>query len=715
MRWGYYDIHGNKYSSESYDKIAEDNLRGYSNNLYKITWYGGYEFPYGFHSEQGRRHRHPMLMEEARLKKEKEDEWSRIHDYRDVRKRMCLSHHLECAHFGDNEDITSLICRVRNVNNTGDEWPSFTREDFDVLAKQRSRELLKIADHYNMMGDGSHTQSGQEIAYKYIDPGEAIEEARQKQEIAKQERQKRKTKFVSAVRSKPRNDVAQGPNEGTGFLTHRRPASTELKLLKKTVQRSVTKESLTLEQYEDSLQNPTGRAAQGKKIYPPDENFIHNTGCHVTHSPSCFATSLLKRTTRQERTRQIKPARAGRKSTFTFPANTVQPARKQPTYTWGTRWANAESNDNDSDSSLAEEETNEAEQERRHQSWLRDTSLESRLNVGAGQFHPAHPPSTPLVPKSTPNDEIAGGLIHQDGIDARLCAMQATFDTRLCAMEATNYLASQNMMGQLKACLLDIQSILIVVIKDHDSLSAVTLHSAIYALEHKLTDTINSVLLPDANKPASSSVPDNTDADAMCPTQGHKKKKRRKKRKKKSKISTQEIEAEPTSHPAHEAVENATSESTSLIVRTSLSPCTPSDVLSEETVLNSSVDLAVSKATLATDVSKESYLVKLSLEGDPSKPLTAEKIPANLLPLEIKRQKCNRAIDAINWKYPAEESCQRPNKDKYCKDLKILRHEFQTFDPTCSHLTVQWPWIKNEYLRMNMDYDCVGKENDNIG
>ena len=64
-----------------------------------------------------------------------------------------------------------------------------------------------------------------------------------------------------------------------------------------------------------------------------------------------------------------------------------------------------------------------------------------------------------------------------------------------------------------------------------------------------------------------------------------------------------------------------------LISNTSLSHCTPSDVLAEETVLNSSVDLAVSKATLATDVSKESYLVKLSLEGVPSKPLIHEDIP----------------------------------------------------------------------------------------
>ena len=59
---------------------------------------------------------------------------------------------------------------------------------------------------------------------------------------------------------------------------------------------------------------------------------------------------------------------------------------------------------------------------------------------------------------------------------------------------------------------------------------------------------------------------------------------------------------------------------------TSLSSCEPSDDLAEEKVLNSSVDLTVSKATLATNVSKESYLVKLSLEGDPLKPLISEEI-----------------------------------------------------------------------------------------
>ena len=130
--------------------------------------------------------------------------------------------------------------------------------------------------------------------------------------------------------------------------------------------------------------------------------------------------------------------------------------------------------------------------------------------------------------------------------------------------------------------------------------------------------------------------------------------------------------------------------------------------------MNSSVDLAVSKATLATDVSKESYLVKLSLEGDPSKPLISEEIPADLTSLEPERQKCNKAITAFNGKYLGNESYQGPNKEKYFKDFKILRHEFQTCDPTCSYLTVQWSWIKNKYLWMKMNYDYVENENDNI-
>ena len=60
--------------------------------------------------------------------------------------------------------------------------------------------------------------------------------------------------------------------------------------------------------------------------------------------------------------------------------------------------------------------------------------------------------------------------------------------------------------------------------------------------------------------------------------------------------------------------------------------------------MNSSVDLAVSKATLATDVSKESYLVKLSLERDPSKPLISEEISANEISLEPERI-------SDNWMY----------------------------------------------------------------
>ena len=144
---------------------------------------------------------------------------------------------------------------------------------------------------------------------------------------------------------------------------------------------------------------------------------------------------------------------------------------------------------------------------------------------------------------------------------------------------------------------------------------------------------INSVLLPDANESASSSVPDNTDADTMCPAQGHKKKRRRKKKKKKSKISTDEIEIWANLTPLFmEIVKDATSESTSLIdqdisssessdstsmIVNDIISSEPSEnvVLAKEAVLNSSVDLAVSKAALATDVSKESYLVKLFTRG----------------------------------------------------------------------------------------------------
>ena len=364
--------------------------------------------------------------------------------------------------------------------------------------------------------------------------------------------------------------------------------------MNKNVQRSVTKGYRTLKVYGDSLQNPRGCAALGKKIYPPDKNFGRDTALYVRHSPSCFANSLQKKTNRQERTGKNKPARARQKSTFTFPdgtsplddcprhislnprrnvptANTVQPSCEQPrtpapTYPRGPRWADAEdSNGEDSILPPADEESTEADKEKKLQCWLRDTPLESQLKVGA-EFHPAHPPSAPLVPEPTPNDNIAGGLVHQDVIDARFYATEANFDARLCAMEATNHSALQDMMGQLKVCLLDVQSVLISVAKDPDSLSVVTIHLAMNAMEHRLTTTINSVLLADANKPASSSVPDNTDADALRPKQGQKKKKKRKKKKKKSKISTQEIEEEPVSHPAHEAVEDATSDSTSLIV-----------------------------------------------------------------------------------------------------------------------------------------------------
>ena len=79
------------------------------------------------------------------------------------------------------------------------------------------------------------------------------------------------------------------------------------------------------------------------------------------------------------------------------------------------------------------------------------------------------------------------------------------------------------------------------------------------------------------------------------------------------------------------------------------------DVLAEEAVLNSSVDLAVSKAALATTVSKESYLVKLSLEGVPSKPLTSEDISDDLASLEPERISANWMyvdhIDIVNMKF----------------------------------------------------------------
>ena len=103
-----------------------------------------------------------------------------------------------------------------------------------------------------------------------------------------------------------------------------------------------------------------------------------------------------------------------------------------PTYLSTPRWADAESSDDESVSSLADEEPTddksisplaneeptEAEQERRAQCWLRDTSLQSQLEASASQFCPAHPPSAPPAPELTPNYVDVGRLVHQDVIDA---------------------------------------------------------------------------------------------------------------------------------------------------------------------------------------------------------------------------------------------------------------------------------------------------------
>lgn len=49
--------------------------------------------------------------------------------------------------------------------------------------------------------------------------------------------------------------------------------------------------------------------------------------------------------------------------------------------------------------------------------------------------------------------------------------------------------------------------------------------------------------------------------------------------------------------------------------------CPPSDYLAEEDALNSSADLTVTKVQAAAEDSKDLNLVKLSFEGEPSKPL----------------------------------------------------------------------------------------------
>jgi len=136
------------------------------------------------------------------------------------------------------------------------------------------------------------------------------------------------------------------------------------------------------------------------------------------------------------------------------------------------------------------------------------------------------------------------------------------------------------------------------------------------------------------------------------------------------------------------------------------------DVLAEEAVLNSSTDLAVSKATLATDVSKESYLVKLSLVGVPSKPLDEDDIfdeslialTKNSMARNVQRwyrlskggydeqnrrcdQRCVKAITDFNWKYFKKGSYEGPNVEDFLEAVEFLREGFQPFDDTCSYLT----------------------------
>ena len=112
--------------------------------------------------------------------------------------------------------IISMIKRVKHEEDESYEWPGFTNDDLGLIKLKGKAKSYEIALRYN---------SAIAVLIKTD-----VEEARQKQEIAEQERQKRKTNFVSAVRSKPTNDVAQGPNGDAGFQTHPRPASTELKV-----------------------------------------------------------------------------------------------------------------------------------------------------------------------------------------------------------------------------------------------------------------------------------------------------------------------------------------------------------------------------------------------------------------------------------------------------------------------------------------------------
>ena len=164
--------------------------------------------------------RQSLDMQKARQKQAKLDEWERKHDYRDVRSRMRLSLYLKVAEAVTNtsmqlsngqvsrtKDIVTLICRVQTEENDSYCWPGFTNDDLGLIKLQGTAKTHEIALRYN---------SAMAVLNK-----KGVEEARQKQEIVEQARQERKTKFVSAVRSKPTNDVAQGPNGGTGFQTHR--------------------------------------------------------------------------------------------------------------------------------------------------------------------------------------------------------------------------------------------------------------------------------------------------------------------------------------------------------------------------------------------------------------------------------------------------------------------------------------------------------------
>ena len=121
------------------------------------------------------------------------------------------------------------------------------------------------------------------------------ETARLQQDKWNQERQERAPNFKSAVRPQPPDSVAQGPNGGHGFQTHRRPVPNQLKVLKKKLQSYVKKEFRTLADYANSCNNPPGRSAQGQKMCPLPNTFIRGTGRHVSRSPSCFANGLQRR------------------------------------------------------------------------------------------------------------------------------------------------------------------------------------------------------------------------------------------------------------------------------------------------------------------------------------------------------------------------------------------------------------------------------------